>query len=112
MSTHTELIEEARSIGNWAQHETGPEGEGKTGPTLFARLVYALEAAEPRVLTTVAEVDAEPEETVVISEQGGAWEACDIGGARYYLEPGDEEPHGAASIAFPVTVLFTPVPTA
>jgi hypothetical protein len=44
--SNKELIAEARGIGNWALHETGPEGEGRTGPTLFARLVYALEAAE------------------------------------------------------------------
>jgi hypothetical protein len=63
--SNKELIAEARGIGNWALHETGPEGAGKTGPTLFARLVYALEAAE----SPSTPVAGEPEWEAIV----GAW---------------------------------------
>jgi len=56
-----ELIAEARGIGNWALHETGPEGEVRTGPTLFARLVYALEAAGSRAVKAQEMINAQIE---------------------------------------------------
>ena len=112
MSNTRDDLDELMAAGHEAPNDYF-EGEeiAATANALAYALGHALaeiDALKPRVITTAAELDAEPDATVVISEQGGIWEACEIGGVRYYLEPGDKEACGAASIAFPVTIIYAP----
>jgi hypothetical protein len=63
-----------------------------------------------KVITTVGELAAVPNRTVVLSEQGGTWIAEDPFGttARRWVEPGLTSIHPSTHIALPATVIWEP----
>ncbi len=98
---NAELIAEARSV--LADMETRQEYDD-----CFARVVDALERVTPREVTTVAELEALPPDSIIRSVSGSAWRKD-----RRGLIVGDwrqtgPRAHSATDIGFPATVLFTP----
>ena len=60
----------------------------------------------PRTVTTVEELDALPDMSVIITEQGGLWEAVRAyPGRNVWQEPGREGLVASETLALPATVL-------
>ncbi|NKS17333.1 hypothetical protein GS490_13485 [Rhodococcus hoagii] len=67
-----------------------------------------LNASRPRVVETVADLDDLPKGSVVITEQGGVYEAGDPGFDRDWWETGQEWTQASMDLALPATVLYLP----
>lgn len=73
-------------------------------------IVNILEAVlTPRTITTVEELDALPDASVILFEQGGVWEHQWDDGGRYWVTPGNsDEVFTSDKLALPATVLYEP----
>jgi len=81
---------------------------GRTTTKAVERILAAGYSRHKQV-STVAELDALPTESLVRSEQGGVWHKEASGSGCVWTEPGAQWWRWATDIALPATVLFSPV---
>lgn len=85
-----------------------PSGKPTDRAFIYADAILAAgyrREPEPRVVTTVEELDALPLATVVQSEVGGIWEKW---GKSAWYETGSAQRHLSKDLELPATVLFAP----
>jgi len=78
-------------------------------PEQAADAILAAGYSRPKQVSTVAELDALPTESLVRSEQGGVWHKEASGSGCVWTEPGAQWWHWATDIALPAMVLYSPV---
>ena len=115
MTTDPRIEAAARALYKQEASESGSpdpwpswEGEGNAAREIFRDHATAAVAAidKAATITTVEELDALPEESVIHSEQGGVWERCDDGEVRYWITTGNsDEVFNSSQITLPARVI-------
>lgn len=96
---------EEQMLRNWAERDTNVEYAYVIADGLIAR-----DYRKPRMITTVEELDALPDESVVRSDFGVIHEKrVEFDTSRVvWVCPGDTDEHTAGKITLPATVLWEP----
>lgn len=103
------LIARAHRVAGALEEYAFEDAASEAAPTIND-LADALEASQPRVVTTVAEAGNLTRKTVVRDANGDVFECCDAAsvGKRAWAMAGHGEPLSSNWIKFPAIVLFTP----
>ena len=96
------LVNHDIAVGNFVSRPKAYDGR--------ADAILAAGYRKPRTITTVEELDALPDGTIILSEVGGCWEAGEWRGhgMNWWKEPGRREIAHSEDLALPATVLYTP----
>lgn len=110
MSTRDELANLIDDAAEWAT------SQGRIcSPHEVADAILAAGYSRPRVVETIEELEVLPEGAVVLTEQGGIYEA-ELSGipptsARTWWATGWQYPASPSDLALPATVLYLPEET-
>ena len=110
MNTNTER-EELAAIIHDAEYGVTREPRETWPPRIHqaADAVLAAGYRKPRTIATVEELDALPDGSFIITEQGGYWQADKRGhGEIWWLEPGNPISGRSDDLTLPAMVLHTP----
>ncbi|NKR90570.1 hypothetical protein GS483_00310 [Rhodococcus hoagii] len=101
MNQQDELAQDIRAV----------DGNHSLGAAELAERLIERGWSRPCVVETVADLDDLPKGTVVLTEQGGVYEAGDPGFDRDWWETGQEWTQASMDLALPATVIHLPEET-